>query len=94
MTPAKDATLKKHQILYKIEQEGKIVAYKERRLFHNIRLHHKFIFGTLVFFGMMLLWVGGFALISEIPFLSNPFVSLAAGVVLLLSLGYFYKNVL
>lgn len=88
------ARLEKNAHFKKLENELQTISHKEQVWLHKLKKRHKFIFALLVFFGVILLWAGAWQLISLIPYLNQPVVSVIAGVVILLALGYFYENVL
>lgn len=58
----------------------------------TFKLHYKIIYGTLVFLGVVLVWFGIWTRTAAAPVLSNPVISLAAGVLLLTVTGSFFKS--
>lgn len=84
--------LKSHyERIKNIEQQ---LVKNNKKIMKKFKLRHKIIFAAVVFFGAVLLWYGLWSLISEIPFLNNPFVSIGVGLGLLLGTGMYYDNTL
>ena len=66
---------------------GEITGLEE-----NLRLHHKILYGSMVFFGLVLIWYGAWYLVGITPVLKIPFIALIVGVVLLVSTRTLYKK--
>ncbi|MCD6486580.1 MAG: hypothetical protein J7K35_04565 [Syntrophobacterales bacterium] len=64
------------------------------RFDQDLKLHHKIIYGTLVFLGVVLIWYGLWDIVGMIPILKNPYVAVMAGTILLVMTGTFYKKLL
>ena len=62
------------------------------RFDQNLKLHHKIIYGTLVFLGVVLIWYGLWDIVGMIPILKNPYVATVAGIIILALTGTFYKK--
>ncbi|MEA3487271.1 MAG: hypothetical protein U9R20_06405, partial [Thermodesulfobacteriota bacterium] len=62
------------------------------RFDQDLKLHHKIIYGTLVFLGVVLIWYGLWDIVGMIPILKNPYVAAMAGIILLALTGTFYKK--
>lgn len=64
------------------------VLLAEIKSFRN-RFERKFsmLFLLVVFLGITLVWYGFWTIISDVPIISNPYVSLGVGLVILLVLG-------
>lgn len=67
---------------------------KDQKIVRKLKMHHKILFAAIVFTGVVFLWYGAWSLISELPWLNNPFIALGIGVVLLLGTGMYYRNTL
>ena len=63
------------------------------RFDQNMRLHHKIIYGVLVFLGVVLVWYGVWDIVGVIPILKNPYVAVVVGVAILVLTGTFYKKI-
>ena len=68
------------------------IAREITGLQEDLKLHHKILYGVLVFSGLVLIWYGGWRLVEIIPGLRNPFIALGVGVVLLVLTRTLYKN--
>jgi len=68
------------------------IAREITGLQENLQLHHKILYGILVFFGLVLIWYGAWYLVGITPVLKVPFVALIVGVVLLVSTRTLYKK--
>lgn len=66
---------------------GEITGLQE-----NLRLHHKILYGILVFFGLVLIWYGAWYLVGITPVLKVPFIALIVGVLLLVSTRTLYRK--
>ncbi len=53
------------------------------RMRKDLQFHHKILFVTLVFIGLVLCWYGVWSLVGEIPVIKNPLVALIVGVLIL-----------
>ena len=62
------------------------------RVDQDLRLHHKIIYGTLVFLGVVLIWYGVWDIVGVIPILKNPYVAAITGIIILALTGTFYKK--
>ena len=58
----------------------------------NLKLHHKILYGALVFFGLVLIWSGAWDLIEITPVLKKPVFALIIGVAILASTRTLYKK--
>lgn len=58
----------------------------------KFRTHHKVIYGTLVFFGVVLVWYGLWTVIHDIPGLKNPIIAMLVGMAILALTGTWYKK--
>jgi hypothetical protein len=67
---------------------------KETQYMHVFKLRHKILFAFLVFFAINLLWYGIWEIVSTIPILSNPYVAIILGGIILIGSGYFYENLI
>lgn len=57
------------------------------RIRKDLKIHHKIIFVSLVFLGLVLTWYGVWTAIAEIPYIQQPLVALVLGVVVLVLTG-------
>ena len=62
------------------------------RFDQNLKLHHKIIYGALVFLGVVLIWYGVWDIVGVIPILKNPYVAAMTGIIILALTGTFYKK--
>jgi hypothetical protein len=62
------------------------------RFDQNLKLHHKIIYGALVFLGVVLIWYGLWDIVGVIPILKNPYVAAVTGIIILALTGTFYKK--
>ena len=58
----------------------------------DLKLHHRIIYGSLVFFAVVLVWYGLDELIPEIPVLETGVGAVVAGVLLLALCGSLFKS--
>lgn len=71
-----------------VEHAGEEIREAQR----SVKLHHQIIYGVGVFVGVVLVWFGLWEFIRTTPVISNPAVSLVAGIVLLVLMGSFCKS--
>lgn len=83
--PAQDALENRKKIA------GQIIADVTRTR-EGLKLHHKIIYTSCIFLGVVLVWYGLWDIISRIPFLKEPIVALGTGVALLFFTGTFFKE--
>ena len=58
----------------------------------GLKLHHKIIYTSCIFTGVVLVWFGLWGVVSAIPFLNRPMIALPVGVGLLVFTGSFFKE--
>lgn len=65
------------------------IAHMQTRL----KTHHKIIYVSLVFFGVVLVWYGLWTLLGDWALIrQHPTIALVAGILLLTATGQFYKE--
>jgi len=62
------------------------------RFDRELKLHHKIIYGSLVFLGVVLIWYGVWDIVGVIPILKNPYVATITGIIILALTGAYYKE--
>ena len=67
---------------------------KEKDYMNDFKYRHKITFAFIVFFGINLVWYGMWTIISELPILKDPVISLILGAIILIATGYFYENMI
>lgn len=70
------------------------IQSKESKYMDSLKLRHKITFAFLVFFAINLLWYGMWEIVSTLPILSNPYLALIIGGIILIGTGYFYENLI
>lgn len=83
-----------NRLLQELQDNLNAIIAREKRYFRRLKLHHKIIFAFLVFFGINLLWYGMWEIVSDIPFLNNPFVALCLGSIILIATGYLHETLI
>lgn len=58
----------------------------------GIKLHHRIIYTSCIFMGVVLVWYGLWDIVSAIPFINKPVIALITGVCLLVFTGSFFKE--
>jgi hypothetical protein len=97
--PTKDSLKSKteeelHIVINEAKEVIETLILKEKTYVSRFKVHHKISFAFVVFFAINLLWYGMWDIVSEIPILSNPFVALITGAIILIGTGYFYENLI
>ena len=67
---------------------------KERDYMDDFKYRHKITFAFIVFFAINLVWYGMWTIVSDLPILRDPVVSLILGAIILIATGYFYENMI
>lgn len=65
---------------------------KEKRYMDAFKYRHKITFAFIVFFAINLVWYGMWTIVSDLPLLKDPVISLILGAIILIGTGYFYEN--
>ena len=55
------------------------------------RIHHKVIFTLTGVIGVVLVWRGMWSIFDSVPFVSNPWFSVALGFLLVIASGIFFR---
>lgn len=83
-----------HIVMNEAKEVIETLVFKEKIYMTRFKAHHKIMFAFVVFFAINLLWYGMWDIVSEIPILSNPFVALITGAIILIGTGYLYENLI
>jgi hypothetical protein len=67
---------------------------KEKDYMDDFKYRHKITFAFIVFFAINLVWYGMWTIVSDLPILRDPVVSLVLGAIILIATGYFYENMI
>ena len=67
---------------------------KEKDYMNDFKYRHKITFAFIVFFAINLVWYGMWTIVSELPILRDPVISLVLGAIILIATGYFYENMI
>lgn len=75
------------------QSTGQAVVQDIETMQNRLKTHHKIIYVSLVFSGVVLVWFGLWTLLVEWTFVHHhPSIALVAGIVLLALTGQFYKE--
>lgn len=58
----------------------------------GLKLHHRILYTSCVFTGVVLVWYGLWDIVTAIPLLNRPLVALVTGVLLLVFTGSFFRE--
>lgn len=81
-------------MLNRAESAESIVTDHTQKMMKRLKRRHRMVFATLVFSGVAFLWYGVWTIISDIPILSNPYISTVLGVIILIATNMYYENTL